>query len=110
MLALEDDSIFNFSIDNEDDGVMADMNNLDTKIQVSPNPTTRIPNDHPLDQEEPKKKELCNAFEKLMHEKFQDEFYRGEVTFFLGLPVQQKKDGIFISQDKYVVEILKKKN
>ncbi|GJV75912.1 putative ribonuclease H-like domain-containing protein [Tanacetum coccineum] len=32
----------------------------------------------------------------------------GELTFFLGLQVQQKKDGIFISQDKYVGEILKK--
>ncbi|GJW24439.1 uncharacterized mitochondrial protein-like protein [Tanacetum coccineum] len=32
----------------------------------------------------------------------------GELTFFLGLQVQQKKDDIFISQDKYVVEILKK--
>ncbi|GJU96726.1 putative ribonuclease H-like domain-containing protein [Tanacetum coccineum] len=32
----------------------------------------------------------------------------GELTFFLGLEVQQKKDGIFISQDKYVEEILKK--
>ncbi|GJY57108.1 putative ribonuclease H-like domain-containing protein, partial [Tanacetum coccineum] len=32
----------------------------------------------------------------------------GELTFFLGLQVQQKKDGIFISQDKCVVEILKK--
>ncbi|GKC80837.1 uncharacterized mitochondrial protein-like protein [Tanacetum coccineum] len=32
----------------------------------------------------------------------------GELTFFLGLQVQQKKDGIFISQDKYVVEILMK--
>nr|GEU37551.1 retrovirus-related Pol polyprotein from transposon TNT 1-94 [Tanacetum cinerariifolium] len=32
----------------------------------------------------------------------------GELTFFLGLQVKQKKDGIFISQDKYVVEILKK--
>ncbi|GKA64763.1 putative ribonuclease H-like domain-containing protein [Tanacetum coccineum] len=32
----------------------------------------------------------------------------GELTFFLGLPVQQKKDGIFISQDKYVEETLKK--
>ncbi|GJV09696.1 putative ribonuclease H-like domain-containing protein [Tanacetum coccineum] len=53
------------------------------------------------------KKELCNAFEKLMHEKFQMS-YMGELTFFLGLQVQQKKDGIFISQDKYVVEILKK--
>ncbi|GJZ06715.1 putative ribonuclease H-like domain-containing protein [Tanacetum coccineum] len=32
----------------------------------------------------------------------------GELTFFLGLQVKQKKDGIFISQDKYVEEILKK--
>ncbi|GJV24348.1 putative ribonuclease H-like domain-containing protein [Tanacetum coccineum] len=32
----------------------------------------------------------------------------GELTFFLRLQVQQKKDGIFISQDKYVEEILKK--
>ncbi|GJX20017.1 putative ribonuclease H-like domain-containing protein [Tanacetum coccineum] len=53
------------------------------------------------------KKELCNAFEKLMHEKFQMSSM-GELTFFLGLQVQQKKDGIFISQDKYVGEILKK--
>nr|GFC03012.1 retrovirus-related Pol polyprotein from transposon TNT 1-94 [Tanacetum cinerariifolium] len=29
-------------------------------------------------------------------------------TFFLGLLVKQKKDGIFISQDKYVAEILRK--
>ncbi|GJT64408.1 putative ribonuclease H-like domain-containing protein [Tanacetum coccineum] len=53
------------------------------------------------------KKELCIAFEKLMHEKFQMS-YMGELTFFLGLQVKQKKDGIFISQDKYVAEILKK--
>ncbi|GJZ32478.1 putative ribonuclease H-like domain-containing protein [Tanacetum coccineum] len=53
------------------------------------------------------KKELCNAFEKLMHEKFQMSSM-GELTFFLGLQVQQKKDGIFISQDKYVIKILKK--
>ncbi|GJU25074.1 retrovirus-related pol polyprotein from transposon TNT 1-94 [Tanacetum coccineum] len=53
------------------------------------------------------KKELCNAFEKLMHEKFQMS-YMGELTFFLGLQVQQKRDGIFISQDKYVAKILKK--
>ncbi|GJY32797.1 ribonuclease H-like domain-containing protein [Tanacetum coccineum] len=31
-----------------------------------------------------------------------------ELTFFLGLQVQQKEDGIFISQDKYVADILKK--
>nr|GEW92925.1 hypothetical protein [Tanacetum cinerariifolium] len=53
------------------------------------------------------KKELCNAFERLMHEKFQMSSI-GELTFFLGLQVKQKKDGIFISHDKYVGEILKK--
>ncbi|GJZ60582.1 putative ribonuclease H-like domain-containing protein [Tanacetum coccineum] len=50
MAALEDDSIFDLSRDDEDDGAVADMNNLDTTIQVSPNPTTRIHKDHPLDQ------------------------------------------------------------
>ncbi|GJT69623.1 putative ribonuclease H-like domain-containing protein [Tanacetum coccineum] len=53
------------------------------------------------------KKELCIAFEKLMDEKFQMSSM-GELTLFFGLQVQQKKDGIFISQDKYVDEILKK--
>ncbi|GJU39863.1 uncharacterized mitochondrial protein-like protein [Tanacetum coccineum] len=188
MPALEDYSIFDFSRDDEDDGVVADINNLDTTIQVSPVPTTRIHKDHPLDQVigdlqsatqtrkmsknweehgmnlkrlvaqgytqeegidydevfapvagiEPirlflayasfkdfvvyqmdvkiyvddiifgsTKTELCIAFEKLTHEKFQMSSI-GELTFFLGLQVKQKKDGIFISQDKYVEEILKK--
>ncbi|GKE19592.1 putative ribonuclease H-like domain-containing protein, partial [Tanacetum coccineum] len=43
---------------------------------------------------------------------FPDKVYKmssmGELTFFLGLQVTQKDDGIFISQDKYVDEILKK--
>nr|GEZ73806.1 retrotransposon protein, putative, unclassified [Tanacetum cinerariifolium] len=69
MPALEDISTFNFSSDYEDDDEMADMNNLDTTIQVSPTPTTRIHKDHPIDH---------------------------------------KQDGIFIYQDKYVAEILKK--
>ncbi|GJY80943.1 retrovirus-related pol polyprotein from transposon TNT 1-94 [Tanacetum coccineum] len=224
MPALEDISIFDLSRDNEDVGAEADMNNLDTTIQVSPIPTTRIHKDHPLNQvigdlqsatqtrnmsknleehgKNPKrnkknergivirnkarlvaqgytqeegidydeffplvarieairlflayasfkdfvvyqmnvksaflygkieeevykgdillvqvymddiifgltKKELCFEFEKLVHEKFQMSSM-GELTFFLGLQVQQKKDGIFISQDKYVGEILKK--
>ncbi|GKD34103.1 putative ribonuclease H-like domain-containing protein [Tanacetum coccineum] len=54
-------------------------------------------------------KELCTAFEKLMKDKFQMSSM-GELTFFLGLQVKQKEDGIFISQDKYVAEILKKFN
>ncbi|GJZ74418.1 putative ribonuclease H-like domain-containing protein [Tanacetum coccineum] len=55
------------------------------------------------------KKELCDEFEKLMKDKFQMSSM-GELTFFLGLQVQQKKKGIFISQDKYVNEILRKFN
>ncbi|GJW94216.1 putative ribonuclease H-like domain-containing protein [Tanacetum coccineum] len=53
------------------------------------------------------KKKLCIEFEKMMHKKFQMSFI-GELTFFLGLQEKQKEDGIFISQDKYVTEILKK--
>nr|GEU83049.1 putative ribonuclease H-like domain-containing protein [Tanacetum cinerariifolium] len=53
------------------------------------------------------RKELCIEFEKIMHKKFQMSS-RGELTFFLGLQVKQKEDGIFISQDKYVNEILNK--
>nr|GEU69735.1 ribonuclease H-like domain-containing protein [Tanacetum cinerariifolium] len=52
-------------------------------------------------------KELCKAFEKLMKDKFQMSSM-GELTFFLGLQVKQKDNGIFISQDKYVAEILRK--
>ncbi|GJT54727.1 putative ribonuclease H-like domain-containing protein [Tanacetum coccineum] len=53
------------------------------------------------------KKSLCTEFEKMMHKKFHMSFI-GEFIFFLGLQVKQKKDGIFISQDKYVIKILKK--
>nr|GEV02790.1 uncharacterized mitochondrial protein AtMg00810-like [Tanacetum cinerariifolium] len=165
---LEDISTFTFSNKDEDDGVEADMNNLDTTIQVSPTSTTRIHKDHPIDQvigdlhsttqtwnmtknlekhgfvttihqrtdhkdlqnylfscflsqEEPKRmdvqsaflygkikeEDLCNAFEKMMYKKFQMSSM-GELTFFLGFQVKQKLVRIFISQDKYVAEILKK--
>ncbi|GJV16807.1 putative ribonuclease H-like domain-containing protein [Tanacetum coccineum] len=53
------------------------------------------------------RKEMCTQFEKMMHKRFQMSSM-GELTFFLGLQVTQKNDGIFISQDKYVEEILKK--
>ncbi|GKC08637.1 retrovirus-related pol polyprotein from transposon TNT 1-94 [Tanacetum coccineum] len=55
MPALEDYSIFDFSRDDKDDSAVNDINNLDTTIQVSPIPTTRIHKDHPLNHEEPKK-------------------------------------------------------
>nr|GEV93895.1 putative ribonuclease H-like domain-containing protein [Tanacetum cinerariifolium] len=161
-----------YSDDEDDVGVEADFNNLETSITVSPIPTTRVHKDHPVTQiigdlslatqtrsmtrvakdqgfedlDYPDKvykvvkalyglhqaprawqkgnillvqiyvddiifgstnKDLCKAFEKLMKDKFQMSSM-GELTFFLGLQVKQKKDGIFISQDKYVAKILKK--
>ncbi|GKE05399.1 putative ribonuclease H-like domain-containing protein [Tanacetum coccineum] len=52
------------------------------------------------------KKILCTEFEKLMHKKFQMSSM-GELTFFLGLQVIQKDDGIFISQDNTPMETSK---
>ncbi|GJW12271.1 putative ribonuclease H-like domain-containing protein [Tanacetum coccineum] len=53
------------------------------------------------------KKSMCTEFEECMHKRFQMSSM-GELTFFLGLQVKQQSDGIFISQDKYVADILKK--
>ncbi|GJS43815.1 uncharacterized mitochondrial protein-like protein [Tanacetum coccineum] len=53
------------------------------------------------------KKSMCTKFEECMHKRFQMSSM-GELTFFLGLQVKQQPDGIFISQDKYVADILKK--
>ncbi|GJX76458.1 putative ribonuclease H-like domain-containing protein [Tanacetum coccineum] len=184
MHALEDYSIFDFSRTDEDDGAEADMNNLDTTIQVSHIPTIRIHKDHPLDQvigdfqsatqtrkmsknlkehrknlkrieairlfldyasfkdfvvyqmdvksaflygkieeevyvcqplgfEDPDFPDRVYKVEKALYGLHQaprawPQSYMGELIFFLGLQVKQKKDGIFISQDKYVEEILKK--
>ncbi|GJU70202.1 putative ribonuclease H-like domain-containing protein [Tanacetum coccineum] len=47
MSSLEDYSIFDTL---RDDDAEADMSNLDIIIQVSPNPTTRIHKEHPLEQ------------------------------------------------------------
>ncbi|GJQ96327.1 putative ribonuclease H-like domain-containing protein [Tanacetum coccineum] len=51
------------------------------------------------------KKELCNAFEKLKHEKFQMSSI-GELTFFLGLQVQQKNEWhIVLVNDWYLDDL-----
>ncbi|GJU39698.1 putative ribonuclease H-like domain-containing protein [Tanacetum coccineum] len=146
----------------EDGGVEADMNNLDTTIQVSPNLNYKIHKDHPLDQviedlqSATQTRKIVKEFLKehgfaFLYGKIEEEVYvcqpprfedpyfpdrvykvekalyglhqaprawykgdillmssMGELTIFLGLQVKQKNDGIFISQDKYIVEILKK--
>ncbi|GJR69066.1 uncharacterized mitochondrial protein-like protein [Tanacetum coccineum] len=58
-----------------------------------------------------KKNQKDGVKSAFLYGKIEEEVYIssiGELTIFLGLQVKQKKDGIFISQDKYVAEILKK--
>ncbi|KAJ9558174.1 hypothetical protein OSB04_012788 [Centaurea solstitialis] len=53
------------------------------------------------------KDDMRKEFEELMHKKFKMSSM-GELTFFLGLQVKQKADGIFINQSKYVASMLQK--
>ncbi|GKA52561.1 putative ribonuclease H-like domain-containing protein, partial [Tanacetum coccineum] len=52
------------------------------------------------------KRSGCDEFEALMKSRFQMSFM-GELTFFLGLQVKQKEDGILIQYDKYVSDLKK---
>nr|GEY83274.1 ribonuclease H-like domain-containing protein [Tanacetum cinerariifolium] len=134
---LQDTGIFSGAYDDEVEGVVADFNNLELTTVVSHIPITRIHKDHPKEKiiRDPllapqtrrmtktsqehavvyvndiifgsTKKSLCTEFEGLMHKKFQISSME-ELTFFLGLQLMQRDDGIFISQDKYVADILKK--
>ena len=51
--------------------------------------------------------QLCSRFAKLMQSKYEMSMM-GELTYFLGLQVSQRNDGIFICQSKYVRDLLKK--
>jgi uncharacterized membrane protein YciS (DUF1049 family) len=55
------------------------------------------------------KQSMVKEFEELMQKEFRMSSM-GELTFFLGLQVQQSSSGIFISQDKYVTDILTRFN
>jgi hypothetical protein len=50
---------------------------------------------------------LCKRFAKLMQSRYEMSMM-GELSFFLGLQVSQKEDGIFICQSKYVRDLLRK--
>jgi len=50
---------------------------------------------------------MCQELSKLMQGEFEMPLM-GELTFFLGLQIKQTCDGIFISQTKYAIELLKK--
>ncbi|GKB77158.1 hypothetical protein Tco_0944053 [Tanacetum coccineum] len=157
--------IFSGAYNDKDKGAKADLNNLETTMNVSPIPITRIHKDHPKDQiigyinsttqtrrmtkitEEHALKVIQALDDPSWIEAMQDELLQfklqkvwtlvdlpngkralepngieltemhdrdfqmssmWELTFFLGLQVKHKDDGIFISQDKYVADILKK--
>ncbi|GJS41902.1 putative ribonuclease H-like domain-containing protein [Tanacetum coccineum] len=50
MFSIDDTRIFSNAYDDEDVGAEADLNNVETTMNVSPIPTTRINKDHPKDQ------------------------------------------------------------
>ena len=50
---------------------------------------------------------MSQNFSSLMQQEFEMSLL-GELTYFLGLQIQQAKDGIFLSQTKYLKKILKK--
>ena len=51
--------------------------------------------------------DLCKTFAKEMSKEFEI-FFFGEIKFFVGLLIQKSKNGIYITQSKYIKEILKK--
>nr|GEV48980.1 hypothetical protein [Tanacetum cinerariifolium] len=135
MPALED---ITYSDDEEDVGVEADFSNLETNITVSPIPTTRVHKDHPVTQiigDLSSAPQTRSTTRMVKEQGFEDPDYPDKVykvvkalyglhqaprawyetlanylleNGFQRLQLKQKQDGIFISQDKYVVEILRK--
>ncbi|GJY62913.1 putative ribonuclease H-like domain-containing protein [Tanacetum coccineum] len=141
MQSLENTGIFDDAYDDREVGAEADLNNLETTMNVSPIPITRIHKDHPKDQiigdinsatqtrkmtkisEEhiivwtlvdlPKGKRAIGT-KWVYRNKEEEEVYVCQPLGFEDpqfpnkvYKVQQKEDGIFISQDKYVADILK---
>ena len=51
--------------------------------------------------------QLRSRFAKLMQSRYKMSMM-GELTYFLGLQVSQRNDGIFICQSKYIRDLLKK--
>ena len=49
----------------------------------------------------------CKEFLEQMNKEFEMSMF-GEIKFFVGLQIQQSKNGIYITQSKYIKDILKK--
>jgi len=50
---------------------------------------------------------LCKEFSKLMQDEFEMSMI-GELKFFLGIRINQCKDGVYVHQTKFTKELLKK--
>ena len=48
----------------------------------------------------------CEEFGKIMDNEFEMSMI-GELSYFLGLQIKQLKNGIFVSQGKYIKDMLK---
>nr|GEX48885.1 ribonuclease H-like domain-containing protein [Tanacetum cinerariifolium] len=107
----------------DDEDVVTNFNNLETTVSVSPTPTTRIYTIHPKTQilKDPKSavqtRSKVNKNSKahaLISQALEDKNWvdamQEELLQFQIQKVKQKEDGIFISQDKCVANILKKFN
>ncbi|GJS69675.1 hypothetical protein Tco_0702516 [Tanacetum coccineum] len=111
MLDLEDTGIISGAYDDDDVGAEDDLNNLETTMNDKKAIRWSV--------------YLCQLLALKIHSS--DKVYKGrkgliglyhdprawmssigDLTFFLGLHVKLKDDGIFISQDKYVADILEK--
>nr|GEX02065.1 hypothetical protein [Tanacetum cinerariifolium] len=121
MHELEDISIFE-DLNEDVFGAEADLNNLEYTFQVSHILITRIHKDHPFQQVirdlyiDPQTRKMTKNLKEhgldfvvyqmdvkgaFLYEKIEEKMsFMGELTFFLGLQVKQKEDGIFSSQDK----------
>ena len=51
--------------------------------------------------------EFCEEFAKMMASEFEMSTL-GELSYFLGLQIKQMKNGTFVSQGKYIKDMLKK--
>nr|GEZ42915.1 uncharacterized mitochondrial protein AtMg00810-like [Tanacetum cinerariifolium] len=125
MSDLEDAGIFDDAYDDRDEGTTANNNNLETVIPVSPIPSTRIHKDHPkehiIGEMEPKKATQALDDESWVeaiafsYGTIEEEVYVRQPPVFVDpefldrvYKVEQRKDVIFLSQDKYISDILKK--
>ncbi|GJU45304.1 uncharacterized mitochondrial protein-like protein [Tanacetum coccineum] len=91
-----------FSSSSYDDDFGGTVTNLAPSIVVDFVPTKRVNTIHPQSQ-------ILGDLTSPVQTRGEFEMSAmGELTFFLGLQVKQKPDGIFISQDKYVQDMLKK--